>query len=273
MPFATARILLLALASLDSNSLHRLTPDDPAEAARFRAMVGAFQQQRAKTRQATLDSFLGANHWREVDRHGRLLAAYGDEAVHAVISAINFEELDERRVRDCYQWLLRHFPDNPWTRATAVEGLRSDAAGVRYECAFFLGRHRVYGAHRDLRRVMEDLELGELIRYTAAKSLAELGEPDAVRALYEAAGSDAYMDRYMAHLGFLALAGKTPDDFGGYAYGEGAMVSGGNEYMVPVDGLTLAERRAGRYRALAYFCAWLKAERPELYKHLATSDF
>lgn len=273
MPFATARMLLLALASLDTGDLLRMMPADPAEAAHFRAVVGAVRTGEAESLQETLDAFLATDEWQEVRWHGTHLASFGDPAVKAVANVIRLDRgnLDEETIRDCFQWLLRQFPEHPRTIATAIGGLRSEARGVRYECTFFLGQHKIYGAHQALRQVLEDLELGELTRYTAAKSLAELGEPDVVRTLYEAAGSDAYMCRHMAHLGFIAIAGKSPDDFGDYQYGEGTSIIGGNEYSTPFEAITLADRRAGRYRALADFCAWLKAERPDLYKHLTHS--
>lgn len=278
MTIVPPRLFLVALASLPIPDLLRLIPDDPADAARFRAVVGAIREGEPETLRATLDAFLATDEWQAVRWHGSRLADFGDEAVKAVADALRRHDLDERTVRDCYDWLLDRAPDHPRTiglvagtlspRSYGREG-RNEAA--LYRCIFFAGEHKVYEAHRDLRRIMEDREADELTRATAAKSLAELGEPDAVRLLYEAAGSDAYMNRHMAHLGFAAIANKTPDDFGDYAYGEGAMVSGGLEYQMAFDALRLAERRADRYRALAAFCGWLKAERPDLYKHLTTS--
>ncbi|WP_435018637.1 HEAT repeat domain-containing protein [Tundrisphaera sp. TA3] len=272
MPFTVA--LLIALASRDNLDLLRQKSAVLAESPSARAVVAAVRRREDAVMRETLEAFLATKEWSEVLQHGGQLALFGDRAVQAVAEALRRKDLDERTVRDCYQWLLQRFPEHRLTIRIAIGGCsRTDVAGIRYECVFFLGQHRVYGAHRALRRVLEDHKLDEMIRYTAAKSLAELGEPDAIRTLYEAAGSHSYMHRYVAHIGFLAIAGKSPDDFGGYQYGEGTAVSGGIEYQMAIDGITLAERRAGRYRALADFCAWLKAERPHLYKHLTAGVF
>jgi hypothetical protein len=80
--------------------------------------------------------------------------------------------------------------------------------------------------------------------------------------------SDWYMDRYIAHLGVKGLAGKSPDDFGGYQYAEGAVVTGGRELVGQFDAITRADKKVKRYQAILAFCTWLKKERPDLYKHL-----
>lgn len=58
---------------------------------------------------------------------------------------------------------------------------------------------------------------------------------------------------------------------GGDEYSEGAFVSGGVEAVGFFDALTDAQTKAKRYAALAAYFAWLKAERPELYKHVSES--
>ena len=72
----------------------------------------------------------------------------------------------------------------------------------------------------------------------------------------------------MANIGIEALSGKDLDDFGEYNYHEGTFVSGGVEYQRAFDAASVSAQKAKRYQALAAYCKWLQAERPELYKHL-----
>ncbi|MFO0950856.1 MAG: hypothetical protein U0835_06810 [Isosphaeraceae bacterium] len=182
------------------------------------------------------------------------------------------EDENVRLRRACYQILYKSFPNDPWSRSALRRGLTDPDERIRYELTFYAGSLKIYESHRRLRQILErSTEKDGLLRMTAAKSLAELGEPDVVRVLYEGATADSYMLRHMANLGFKAASSKNLNDFLGYNYGEGAFVSGGVEAMTPFDGLAQAKHRAARYSALAAYLEWLQKERPELFKHLRTS--
>jgi hypothetical protein len=76
------------------------------------------------------------------------------------------------------------------------------------------------------------------------------------------------MPRYMGNLGAKALAGKDLNDFNGYEYGEGAFVSGGNEYRTVHMPIDYHQKVAKRHQAIANYCTWLQEKRPEIFKHL-----
>jgi HEAT repeat protein len=195
------------------------------------------------------------------------LKALGEKAKDLLVREA--ERHPKERVRNyCYELITEQFPKDDRVIEQAVRGLSDPAESVRYRLAFWLGEQKVFAAHRRLRIVMDDPKNDDRTRLTAAKSLAQLGEPDVIRKLYTGLESDWYMDRYIAHLGVKGLAGKSPDDFGGYRYSEGAFVSGGREYVTAFDAITRADKKVKRYQAILAFCTWLKEERPDLYKHL-----
>lgn len=171
--------------------------------------------------------------------------------------------------RSCYDLLTRSFPDDPRTAATLLRhGLLDQDYEIRYRAAFGLGDLKVEGAENALRAAFDQWagKDVEFLRFTLAKSLAQLGEADVLPTLYHAVSDDAYMSRHVGNIGLKALSGKNLEDFGGYVYSEGAMVTGGAEFMTPFDALRSAERKASRFQAAAAYFKWLKEERPELYR-------
>ena len=178
-------------------------------------------------------------------------------------------EMEDVRVRRaCYEILGESFAKDGQAVLILAGGLADEDDQIRYGVAFRLGDLKVYSAHRRLRLVMDDVKVPEHIRLAAAKSLAQLGEACALRLLYEGATADGYMDRYIANIGLKALSGKDLSDFEGYQFSEGNSVSGGRELMVAFDALTFTEKKARRFSAAAAYFRRLKAERPDLYKHL-----
>jgi hypothetical protein len=116
---------------------------------------------------------------------------------------------------------------------------------------------------------MEDDKQPKNVRNAATKSLAQLGEANVIRRLIEMMESDSYMPRYMGNLGAKALTGKDLNDFNGYKYAEGAIVSGGIEYkLLNVHPAGYHETLAKRHQAIADYSQWLEKERPEIFKHL-----
>jgi hypothetical protein len=75
--------------------------------------------------------------------------------------------------------------------------------------------------------------------------------------------------RRQGNVGLKALTGRDLNDFAEYDYSEGAIVSGGREAERMFDAVEHATRRAQRYAAMTAYFTWLKAERPELYKHVS----
>jgi hypothetical protein len=176
----------------------------------------------------------------------------------------------EARVRrSCYELLTTSFAEDERTVDTLIgNGLLDQDAGIRYHCAFLLGDLKVQRAGQALQRAFEGAtgKDDQLLRYTLAKSLAQLGRADVLSALYAAVSDDAFLPRHIGNIGLKGLSGKNLEDFEGYHYAEGAFVVGGHELTTPFDALTSAERKAGRFRAAAAYFQWLKGERPELYK-------
>lgn len=211
--------------------------------------------------------------WRAARKAGEELAALGEAALSFVERGAEHHQ-DERVRRACYSLLINHFmPDERVAGMLANAGLADDSARIRYMCVFALGEHRVHAAHRRLRIEMDEAHRAndEFLYLAAAKSLAELGEADVMLALYEAATHDRYMPRYFGHLGLAALTGKAPSDFEDYNYSEGAVVSGGIEAIGAFDAVEDAEATAHRYRAVAAYFRWLRANKPDLYKHATGS--
>lgn len=118
---------------------------------------------------------------------------------------------------------------------------------------------------------MDDPKQPEYVRHAAAKSLAELGEPDVIKQLVEMMQNDRFMARHMGNLGAKALTGRNLEDFNDYKYGEGAFVSGGVEASFDVAPEHYHSLVAKRHQALADYCSWLAKERPEIYKHIGVT--
>ena len=195
-----------------------------------------------------------AKDWREEAAATKDLVAFGDSAFPLVEhGAIRHPDVKVRRA--CYQILIKNFiKDRNAARTIATDGLRDQDDEIRYSCAFCLGEHKEFSAHRSLRVVLEDTSASNQTRLAAAKSLAELGEVDVIRQLYCTLGNDDYMSRYLSNIGIKALTGKDLNDFDGYQYGEGTFVSGGREAQMALDAVRESSNKAKRFRALASFC-------------------
>ncbi len=262
---------LLLLSLLAAGPPPEATPELPADpfaaprAGEDKALDEAFARFLTIVRRKEHTS----SAWAEQSEAAEALMAFGEPAALALSqSAEDDEEIQVRKA--CFYWLNHRFLTNPWVQATVIRsGLSDPDPGIRQECAFYLGEHRVYAAYRQLRGAMKAAKPDEeYVRLAAAKSLAELGEADVLPILYEALGSDRYMHRHMANLGIKGLTGKDLNDFD-YNYGEGAFVSGGVESTyLDIHGIEYAEKKARRFRALASYCRWLKATHPRYYKYL-----
>jgi hypothetical protein len=197
------------------------------------------------------------------------LASLGDVALPKVTEAArNHGEARVRRA--CYELLTDAFAKDERSIETVLRyGLRDQDPRIRYHCAFLLGDLKVRHASRALRAALEGApgKDEELLRYTLAKSLAQLGEADVLKTLFAAVTDDSFMARHVGNIGLKALSGKNLDDFEGYRYAEGAFVSGGNELVSPFDAITCAEKKAQRFQAATAYFKWLKTERPELYRY------
>jgi HEAT repeat protein len=167
--------------------------------------------------------------------------------------------------------LTRSFAEDERTADTLLRhGLLDQDPGIRYQSAFYLGDFKVQRAEQALRAALEGAsgKDDQFIRFTLAKSLAQLGKADVLPVLIAAVSENDYMYRYIGNIGLKALSGKNLEDFEGYAYAEGIYVIGGIELMTPVDALTAVERKSGRFQAAKAYLIWLKTERPELYSFL-----
>jgi hypothetical protein len=178
---------------------------------------------------------------------------------------------DSRVRRSCYDLLTRSFAGDERTADTLLDhGLHDQDDGIRYQSAFYLGDFKIQRAEPALRAAFVGAtgKDDQFIRFTLAKSLAQLGQADVLPVLIAAVSDDAFMSRHVGNIGLKGLTGKSLDGFGGYAYGEGALVSGGIEMMVPFDPVVSVESKAARFQAAKAYLVWLKAERPELYNSL-----
>lgn len=220
--------------------------------------------------QDAFDKFVQAarrTDWPAEAEARKALASLGPAVVPKLTEAARGH--GEWRVRrSCYEVLTRSFAEDERTVDTLLRhGLLDREPGIRYQSAFYLGDFKIQRAEQALRAAYEQAKGDEnrFLRFTLAKSLAQLGKADLLPALFGAVSDDAYMSRHVGNIGLKALSGKDLEDFEGYRYAEGASVSGGIEYMVPFDALTSAEKKALRFKAAAAFFRWLKEEKPELY--------
>ena len=150
-------------------------------------------------------------------------------------------------------------------------GLRDTDEVIRYQCAFEAGSRKITSAKPDLQGLLRDQEQSDRIRFTAAKSLAELGDPQGMLVLYRAIRAESYMDRYIGNIGLKAISGKNLDDFEGYQFGEGRFVSGGLEFQMPAEPIRDSEQKARRFLAIAAYSRWLRDSRPDLYRRVSYS--
>jgi hypothetical protein len=206
--------------------------------------------------------------WPSESEARKELAARGEAVIPKLTEAARTH--GEARVRRaCYELLATAFPKDERTLdVLARNGLIDQDAGIRYYCAFLVGDLKIRGAEVPLRAAFERAtgKDEDLLRYTLAKSLAQLGAADVLRTLFLAVSDDAYMCRHVGNIGLKAISGKNLESFNGYAYAEGAWVLGGLECSTPFDALSSAEKKAGRFQAATAYFRWLKAERPELYQ-------
>jgi hypothetical protein len=198
------------------------------------------------------------------------LASVGQGAVPKVTEAARSH--GEARVRRaCYELLTDAFAKDEQALDTVVRyGLHDQDPGIRYHCAFLLGDLKVHRADRALRAALEDATGKDdgFIRYTLSKSLAQLGQADVLPTLFAAVSDDSFMARHVGNIGLKALSGKNLEDFEGYHYAEGAVVSGGKELRLPFDAITYAEKKVRRFQAATAYFKWLKTERPDLYRYV-----
>jgi hypothetical protein len=209
---------------------------------------------------------IDAGNWRDVLAIQKEFATLGEDAAHEVERPAKRHEDDEVRMR-CFEVLTKYFGKQS-EETIAHDGLSDPSEKIRYHCAWHVGDLKIYGSHRQLRRLMEDDKQPESVRNAATKSLAQLGEPDVIRGLVKLMADDYYMPRHMGNLGAKVLTGKDLNDFNGYEFSEGAFVSGGNELRtiyIPID---YHQKAAKRHQAIADYCQWLQKNRPEIFKHL-----
>jgi hypothetical protein len=169
--------------------------------------------------------------------------------------------------RSCYELLMRSFADDERTADALIQhGMVDENPGIRYYSAASLGELRDQQAEPTLRAALERAnEKRDPIRFTLAVALARHGKADVLPVLIDAVSDEAYAWRDAGNAGLKVLSGKSLEDFDGYDCREGAWTSGGT-FSMPLDPLTSAERKAGRFQAATAYLKWLKAERPELYR-------
>ena len=212
---------------------------------------------------AAYDDLVHARDWREAAAASQQLRELGAAALPALLEGTTHHQAQVRR--HCFEILLDTFSAEPAAIEAVILELRGDSddrddLAIRYRCAFSAGSHKIAPAVDALRELYRK---GTKLKLTAAKSLAELGDPEGFAALYHALGSEWYMERYQANLGIKALTGRDMKDFG-HDWGEGAFVSGGVEARRIGTTVADAEKVASRYTAIAKFHRWLDDNRPEL---------
>jgi len=232
---------------------------------------GAETVKTAEELDAVYQQLIVATHWR--DRRAAIvkLTEFGPTALPKILEGTEHENGDVREC--CYKLLQDRFGKETAALAAVIRGLNDTHGRIAYSCAFHLGALGNPPAKQPLRRAMTNMKETDwsLLRYTLAKSLAELGETDVIRTLYHGLGSDSYMIRYVSNVGVAALTGRDLNNFD-YDYGENAVISGGAEFRGQLRPIRDAELRASRFRAIAQFCRWLRYSRPEIYKELDPTD-
>lgn len=214
------------------------------------------------------EQFAEASDRDEQQKLREQLIAVGERAIHQIYRQADNHENPRIRLR-CYELLSEEFGDFAEVHERiARDGIRDPSDDIRYHCAFAVGQLKIYAGHSNLRRLMDDPKQPEYVRNAAAKSLAELGEPNVIKRLVEMMQNDRFMARHMGNLGAKALTGRNLEDFNDYKYSEGAFVSGGVEASFAVPPEHYHATVAKRHQAIADYCSWLAKERPAIYKHI-----
>src|SRR5579871_2332853 len=144
------------------------------------------------------DQLVNAKDWRERDSAAKQLADSGRRGIDLLRQGAEKNENATVR-RTCFETLSHSIEKYPWLGETLARyGLKDSDNEIRYICAFSLGTNKVWSSHRSLRSLMDDKTADDRTRLTAAKSLAELGEPDVIARLYKALSGDFFMDRHIA---------------------------------------------------------------------------
>jgi hypothetical protein len=193
------------------------------------------------------------------------LASLGSDIVPKLTEAAQ-RHIEPKVRRSCYELLMRSFANDDRTADTFIHhGMLDENPGIRYLSAASLGELKARQVEPALRAAYERAnEMHDPIRFTLAGALLRHGKTDVLPVLIDAISDEAYAWRDLGNDALKAISGKNLEDFDGYDCREGAWTSGGT-FSMRLDPLTLAERRAERFRAAADYLKWLKAERPELY--------
>ena len=139
------------------------------------------------------------------------LSSLGQAAVPKLTAAARSH--GETRVRRaCYELLTTAFANDERAVGTVVRyGLLDHDAQVRYQCAFLLGDLKVRQAEPVLRAALEGATGKDdaFVRFTLAKSLAQLGAADVLPTLFAAVSDDSFMARHVGNIGLKRSAART----------------------------------------------------------------
>jgi hypothetical protein len=172
-------------------------------------------------------------------------------------------------VRDvCYRQLQERFPSDSRSIEANIKGLDDPENGwINANCALFLARQKIASSTTRLAEIALTEGKETIVRFACAQALAELGQADAFRMLYDGLGSDSPHVRHFSNAGVKALCGKDLAAFGYDKPSEDAWLSG-SSVVRPNDPALAADWKAKRWKAIAAFVTWLKADKPGLYASL-----
>ena len=264
-------MLTLLQATFFLTAIEATAPTSEAPVSALHAVQLAAVAPEAK---AALEQFARQQHWKDrIQAAEQLRNSGGDAAI--LVAELARSTADRELLQDCYSFLMHErFVTHPATRELVLtQGLNSENSEVRYRSVWYVGQHQLTERREELLRLMRDRNADDTLRYTAAKSLGELGDLRSLRLLLEACRHNRFMPRHLGNIGLKAIAGKNLNDFSGYQYHEDAFVSGGREMVfLNPDPLVAVTTEASRLTALRDFLAWLQSNRRDLYETLMT-DF
>jgi hypothetical protein len=214
---------------------------------------------------AAYRTLIATSEWRDAQAAAEKLGALGQSGAPALIALTKYSGDLAREY--AFMVLMEKHPAEPFTVEAVLRGLADKKTAIAYRCAFHVGEHKIADAADALRKLLDDRDRSELVRFGAAKSLAQLGDRGVLPMLHDGLGRDDFYPRYLSNLGWKGASGKALEDFGHDVF-EGTFVSGPAVYKRARRPVEDAELRAKRFQAIAEFSKWLQAERPDLYAEI-----
>lgn len=216
------------------------------------------------------ETMVAAERFPEAHAAAKKLGERGDEGLPLLTRGTTHKKERVRNV--CFRVLKAKYPTEPCAVDAIVQGLTDKSNGwINVRCALHIGKHRIVRAIPDLKTVCEDKNSESIVRFAAARALAELGEKDIFPLVYNGVGSEQVYARIYSNKGLKAICGKDLTHFGYESPAEDCVLFA--SYVARSSGpIERAQWKAKRWQAVGGFSEWLRSNRPDLFGKLPGSE-